>query len=287
MSKLIDFSLDFRPSYFGPEDLKKHFGARVKGELRRQAAIDLAASGGFDEEMMSETLEDDRRRSVGAIHPSLMGGEYLPDFLDGEIEIARVVLQSSTMDVTSIRAQKSEKGFAYRIVDEYESELGFDPKTPKVPLSMGELIDIIDEYELVTGPRDLSIEGGATPEELCNFTSVRSVFYPEIEDYYSAANVAWLEEIWREEAEDEERAEREAERRKQILSPYQDRISKYVLCFGDRTTPNPRWRGHLMVSDIAKRFIEEHLITNGELPTGVHKMNLGKEPNLEHDFSDL
>ena len=42
-----------------------------------------------------------------------------------------------------------------------------------------------------------------------------------------------------------------------------------------------------MVSDIAKRFIEEHLITNGELPTGVHKMNLGKEPNLEHDFSDL
>ena len=287
MSKLSDFNLDFRPSYFGPEDLKKHFGARVKGELRRQAAIDLAASGGFEEEMMSEALEDDRRKSVGAIHPSLMGGEYLPDFLDGEIEIARVVLQSSTMDVTSIRARKSEKGLAYRIVDEYETEFSFDPKTPKLPLSMGELINIIDEYELVTGPRDLSIEGGATPEELCNFTSVRSVFYPEIEDYYSAANVAWLEEIWREEAEDEERAERGAERRKQILFPYQDRISKYVLCFGDRTTPNPRWRGHLMVSDIAKRFIEGHLITNGELPTGIHIINLGKERSLEHDFSDL
>ena len=67
MSKQSNFDLDFRPVYFGPEDLKKHFGARVKGELRRQAAMDMANSGDFDEEIMSSELSDDHRQAVGAL----------------------------------------------------------------------------------------------------------------------------------------------------------------------------------------------------------------------------
>lgn len=38
--------------------------------------------------------------------PSWMGGEYLPDSEPGEVEIARIVLQSTTMDVFSIRARR-------------------------------------------------------------------------------------------------------------------------------------------------------------------------------------
>jgi hypothetical protein len=47
-----------------------------------------------------------------------MGGEFLADYLKGENEIARVVLQSVTDDVISIRAQQVEEEIAYRVVDE-------------------------------------------------------------------------------------------------------------------------------------------------------------------------
>lgn len=194
MSKISIFDLDFRPVYFGPEDLKKHFGARVKGELRRQAAMDMADSGNFDEKVMSSELSDDHRQAVGAVHPWLMGGEYLPDFLEGEVEIARVTLASTTMDVTSIRAQKSDRSYNYRIVDEYENEFDFEPRSSEAPLSMKELIGIIDGCELVTGPRDMNLEGGSTPEEIYNFATVTSVFYPDLEAYYTETNDDWLEE---------------------------------------------------------------------------------------------
>jgi len=295
MSNESDFKLDFRPVYFGPENLKKHFGARVKGELRRQAAMDIADSGGFDEELMSSDLSEEHRQAVSAVHPWLMGGEYLPDFLKGEIEIARVTLASTTMDVTSIRAHKSEGGYEYRIVDEYEdefeNEFEFEPKTSGTPLSMKELIGIIDGCELVTGPRDMNLEGGCTPEDIYNFATVTSVFYPDLEAYYSEANDAWLEDRQREEAEEEERYEREAEieadRTKRKLAPHRDRIDKYVLCFGDRTIPNPRWRGYLKLQDVAKQYIEEYLLAHGELPSGKHKISVAEKSGPEHDFSDL
>jgi len=192
MSKEDNFDLEFRPAYFGPEDLQKHYGARVKGELRRQAAMDMADAGDFDEEVMSSKLSEEHREAVGAVHPWLMGGEYLPDFMEKEVEIARVTLASTTMDVTSIRAQKSDDGYTFRIVDEYENEFEFVPKTSARPLSLRELIRIIDDCELVTGPRDMNLEGGCTPEEIYDFATVTSVFYPELSGYFSEANEAWL-----------------------------------------------------------------------------------------------
>ena len=44
-----------------------------------------------------------------------MGGEYLPDLLPNEVEIARVVLKSTTMDVQSIRARRTKHRIIYRI----------------------------------------------------------------------------------------------------------------------------------------------------------------------------
>ena len=72
MSKETNFDFEFRPAYFGPEELQKHYGARVKGELRRQAAMDMADAGEFDEEIMSSKLSKEHREAVGASHPWLM-----------------------------------------------------------------------------------------------------------------------------------------------------------------------------------------------------------------------
>ncbi len=52
MSEKFEFDLEFRPNYFGPADLEKHFGARVKGELRRKTSMD------------KETLPDDFRQRI-------------------------------------------------------------------------------------------------------------------------------------------------------------------------------------------------------------------------------
>jgi hypothetical protein len=43
------------------------------------------------------------RQATGAIHPWLMGGEYLPDRQDNEVEIARITIAFTTRDVTCVR----------------------------------------------------------------------------------------------------------------------------------------------------------------------------------------
>ena len=192
MSDDIDWS--FRPQYFGPQSLAQYYGSRVKGELRRRYAADLANSGEYDEEIMSEALSDAGRSAVGAIHPSLMGGEYLPDFLEGEIEVARVVLQSTTMDVISLRARREGGEYAYRIVDEYETEFDFTIDNTYKSLSMLEIVGAINKNELVTGPLDLNLEGGALPSELCGFVSVTSSYYPGLMEHYERVVAQWIEE---------------------------------------------------------------------------------------------
>jgi hypothetical protein len=44
--------------------------------------------------ILNESLEDEARASWGQVHPMFMGGEYLPDYDDSEVEIARIELKS-------------------------------------------------------------------------------------------------------------------------------------------------------------------------------------------------
>jgi hypothetical protein len=57
-------------------------------------------------------IKGERRRSaLGRLHPSFMGGEHLPDRRDTEVEIARINIDSTTSDVTSVYT-KAGKGSA-------------------------------------------------------------------------------------------------------------------------------------------------------------------------------
>ena len=86
-----------------------------------------------------------------------MGGEYLPDLKTGEIEIARITLKSTTLDVISIRARKSSARISYRMVDEYgEHEYALAIKSSKEPLTLQQVIKLIDSAEeggLVAQPK--------------------------------------------------------------------------------------------------------------------------------------
>jgi len=153
-----------------------------------------------------EPIPEGLRRALGAMHPSLMGGLYLPPRAEGEVEIARVSLASVTADQISIRARPVKGGIAYAICDEYESDYALHPRRSKRPLTMGQLARLIDSSTkdggIVFGAvKSNAIDGCCPPEELLGFATVSSPFYPELGNWYASWMDAYLvslkaEEEW-------------------------------------------------------------------------------------------
>jgi hypothetical protein len=144
-----------------------------------------------------------RRRLIGRLDPAFMGGEYLPDCGQGEVEIARVELASVMQDVISIRARRSRGRLSYRVVDEYPEDAGWTirPRSTAEPLTLGELIRLIDGASngdrgdrgtaLADRFRNVNLERGDDPATIRHFVKVESDLYPELAAYY-----AWQAEQW-------------------------------------------------------------------------------------------
>ena len=52
----------------------------------------------------------------------MLGKEFLSGLKENEVEIARVIMKSTTQDIISIRAKKRKKDIVYSVEDEYNSE---------------------------------------------------------------------------------------------------------------------------------------------------------------------
>lgn len=215
------FDYAYRPqSYFQDVDPKALILSSILGEERRKDVQHRLESEDFDPAVWGEwltdsKLDDQTRKLTGSVHPALMGGEYLPQFGQNEIEIVRIVLASVTQDVISIRARRSGKRIAYRVVDEYETEFALPRRSSAVPMSLRQLIAFIDgtnhaqEAEvngLVFSVLDANI-GSCELESLRGFVSVSSVFYPELRRYYDAESDQYLDQFLVEDDEDEEEDE--------------------------------------------------------------------------------
>src|SRR5271165_2669274 len=113
--------LDYRPrDYVWAADLNVPLTSNIAGEARRKlvrAMLDWDAP--IPEGLDAEVLDDAMREAWVGLHPTNMGGEYLPPLRKGEVEIARVSLESTTADQISIRARRLIGRIGYRIVDEY------------------------------------------------------------------------------------------------------------------------------------------------------------------------
>jgi len=146
----IDY--DFRPeSFWAPAGNPLDAVLRnVKGRRRREMIRDYNADGKLNElfdELLKDSLDDESRESLGQIHPTLMGGEYLPDYRRQDVEIARIELESTTADVISLRVRSAGSRIKYRLVDEYETEFRLPQRTSRRPLSLRELILFLDFVE--------------------------------------------------------------------------------------------------------------------------------------------
>ena len=131
-----------------------------------------------------------------------LGREFLPTREPEEVEIALIALASVTGDVISIRARRSGKRIVYGIVDEYGTNFRFSPKQSTQPLSLGELIAMIDYATghldgargLTSAYRDYNLDG-CDAERLLDFVTVTSDFYPELQRYYVDEARAWLARV--------------------------------------------------------------------------------------------
>jgi hypothetical protein len=207
VSEVPGVDLNYRPrDYFWAAGLNIALLSGIVGEARRQLVRKLVEAGRpVPDRLDAAVLVEEMRQAWGRIHPSHMGGEYLPPLRKGEVEIARISLASVTADQISVRARRSGKRIAYRVVDEYGSDIATyvcRPASSVSPLSLGELIALMEhacDGGSIIFPILNNLEGGlSTLAELATFITVTSDFYPDLGPYYRALTDTWLEERARE-----------------------------------------------------------------------------------------
>lgn len=205
MKRYKDIDYSFQPeSYWKDSTVLQALLRDVKGVQRRKMIIDYYENDSVDQledSFLQATLSEDQRQRLGLIHPSFMGGEYLPNCNADETEIARIELESTLADVTSIRARRVGDEYRYSVVDEHGDTYNLFTETSLDALTLDELVDFIDHSEL-----DGSWSGGLalcynnanaeslSREQLRNFTRISSEIYPQLEQHYEHVFDEWVEE---------------------------------------------------------------------------------------------
>ncbi len=209
MSHQSSINLEYRPSTYWPEsENREQRLAHIHGKVRRDITRHALEAGGIGElnsfgpELSAESLSEQDRHAWGRIHPAMMGGEYLPQYGEDEVEIARISLKSMTSDQISIRAWGRDGDIQYRVVDEHETEHQLPIENSSEPLTLTELIMLLDQTRhpfnedgcgLIRYHWDCD-SGYTNPEEAIDFVSVDSAFYPELSTYYEKEADQWLSE---------------------------------------------------------------------------------------------
>jgi hypothetical protein len=202
---------DFRPeSFWAPaSDPLQAILRNIKGRRRREMIRDYYAAGKLEElfeelfdELFKDSLDDEARNRLGQIHPTFMGGEYLPNYGQCEVEIARITLESTTSDVISLRARPAGSRIKYQLVDEYGTEFCVPQQTSSRPSSLLELISFLDCVEQDSDPEwkrfgfvlsfnQCNLDCGTDLETLRDFTSTSSEYYPELAAHYGEVMEEW------------------------------------------------------------------------------------------------
>jgi hypothetical protein len=136
---------------------------------------------------------------------------FMPEFAEGEVEIARIEQRTVMGDAISIRARKDGERIAYSIVDDFNDPEPYNvaPKTSKKPLTLAELIRLIDGGRSDGGdfvPNEslaiyFTVGIYRQREQSLNdldhsrsLSRVESVFYPQLNLHYEKVLDRWCEE---------------------------------------------------------------------------------------------
>ena len=204
MSQLRSLAIDlaYRPeSYFWAYDNNIKLASDIKG-AERKAMYERALKSGdihLANAIISEPeLTHEQRKAQSGIHPSWMGGEYLPNREAQEIEIARITIASTTQDVTCVYAKRGSERIHYRVVDEYEGmTLEARSRTSIRPLTLIELFDFfIKGWDLFCCLEANFSDHGYVKEEVQGFiVDASSSFYAEFDDLVRQRVHVWLDKV--------------------------------------------------------------------------------------------
>ena len=199
--KLSKKALAYRPqSYWEHSNPLDEILAGISGQNRRRLIRNLWNEGKLDEihdELLKDELTVDVRGALDSIHPSWMGGEYLPAKLAGTAVIATISLRSTLSDVIELRAQAREDGgIEVKWVDEYEGEFEQPTDCIEKPFTLQELIKFIEGTSTESGYLPLCYNKylckcGSDIAEVREFTSLDSEFYPELRTWFRAEASVW------------------------------------------------------------------------------------------------
>lgn len=189
---------NYRPStYFWSIDHGVHLASDIPGVARRRMYEHALAIGDSEtaERLMAEAqLSREQRWNLGSIHPSMMGGEYLPRRKPQEVEIARIVIASTTYDTICVNARRIGRRIAYRVVDEYEGMcLDKRARTSTKPLSLGELFDFFTQCWNLWECLDANFADHGYPIERVKrfIVDASSSYYAEFGDLVTERVTAW------------------------------------------------------------------------------------------------
>ncbi len=198
----LGLNLSFRPKdYVGTLDHTSELLCRIKGTSRRALVasyMDGKMPGEPPQELLQHSLSDEQRRSLARLHPALMSGEYLPDCDAGEVEIARITIQSTLLDVTAVYASGQGNCWRYRVVDEHDGNTLTDAICIRAeqPLSLGELLAFfLNGWDLFYVLSLNFAEAGYPPEQVSGFFEGASAYYPHFDAALAAQVDDWLSQI--------------------------------------------------------------------------------------------
>ena len=206
MKKYPGLRYAFRPqSYWDDPDPLAAILRNVTGENRRQMIVEHWNAGRLEEldpALLQDEADKNLRVGLGRIHPSFLGGEYLPSYLPQEVEIARICLQSTTSDVITLRARPVTEGIAYRVEDEYMGVFTLPILVSAEPLTLAEVIQQFEQGRL----KELDWDGGLALgynnmnaehsdfENLRHFTRIGSTIYRQLEKHFENVFEEWVRE---------------------------------------------------------------------------------------------
>lgn len=226
MKRYPDIDYGYRPSSYWDDDTPAQAILKnIKGDFRREEIRKALAKGELEnipQEILRDTISENLRKATGRIHPRFMGGEYLPDYREDEVEIARISLASTTNDIISIRARRDRTGvIRYSIADEYNGDFTYvlSRKTSRQPLTLRQLVSFLDKSSqnevpgnLITGYNDMNNEWLDDRDSLRHFTRISSEFYPHLSTHCERVFDDWVEAgRKKDEEEDDDLVEEEAD----------------------------------------------------------------------------
>ena len=184
MSDGID--LNYHPeTYFRPQKLERYLLSKVKGAVLRkklQALFDAGRHAEVRTLLTAEGISAADRKALESVHPMFMGGNYLPDTEDGEVEIARISIESTTRDVTCVYARPDAGAIRYRVVDEYGGATlqGTTQARTDKPMTLGEFADFFLGAWPLIDVLEMNFEGDL--DASLDFFCAESEFYPDFDE---------------------------------------------------------------------------------------------------------